>query len=274
MENIVLYLALAIGGTLSGWLVNFIVDKLYFGREVFEEDFLAELRQKGWLSYLLYPFGFTNGERRFKVRSVLVDLAMIVAVLLLGFSNSERVQIWWGIPVLVYFVIVIVMDVEFKIVMHPVSVAGAILGLVVGTYLRGAVVTLVGGAVGFVVMYLLFKLGELFMRIVNRRRGEGEAVDEVALGFGDVNLSGVVGLFLGWPPIVLGLLFAVFIGGMVSIFLIFFNLFRKDFQAFMAMPYAPFLAIAALVMLFFPDQIAGLLGVVETFQEFQYSHQN
>ena len=260
MENIVLYLALAIGGTLSGWLVNFIVDKLYFGREVFEEDFLAELRQKGWLSYLLYPFGFTNGERRFKVRSVLVDLAMIVAVLLLGFSNSERVQIWWGIPVLVYFVIVIVMDVEFKIVMHPVSVAGAILGLVVGTYLRGAVVTLVGGAVGFVVMYLLFKLGELFMRIVNRRRGEGEAVDEVALGFGDVNLSGVVGLFLGWPPIVLGLLFAVFIGGMVSIFLIFFNLFRKDFQAFMAMPYAPFLAIAALVMLFFPDQIAGLLG--------------
>ncbi len=85
-------------------------------------------------------------------------------------------------------------------------------------------------------------------------------MDEVALGFGDVNLAGVVGLFLGWPPIILGLLFAVFIGGMVSIFLIFFNLFRKEFQAFMAMPYAPFLAIAALVMLFFPDQIAGLLG--------------
>ncbi len=84
---------------------------------------------------------------------------MIVAVLLLGFSDSERVQIWWGIPVLIYFAIVIVMDVEFKIVMHPISIAGAMMGLVVGTYLRGAVVTLVGGAVGFVVMYLLFKLG-------------------------------------------------------------------------------------------------------------------
>ncbi len=35
MENILLYLGLAIGGTLSGWLVNFIVDKLYLRREVF-----------------------------------------------------------------------------------------------------------------------------------------------------------------------------------------------------------------------------------------------
>ena len=119
----------------------------------------------------------------------------------------------------------------------------------------------VGGVVGFVVMYLLFKLGEVFMRIVNRKRNEGEEVEEVALGFGDVNLAGVVGLFLGWPPVILGLLFAVFIGGLISIFLIFFSLFRKEFRAFMAMPYAPFLAVAALAMLLLPDQIAALLGV-------------
>ena len=90
MENIVLYLALAIGGTLSGWLVNFIVDRLYLGREVFEADFIAELRQKGWTRYLLNPLGFTSGERRFKIRSVIVDLALIASVLLLGFLKTLK----------------------------------------------------------------------------------------------------------------------------------------------------------------------------------------
>jgi leader peptidase (prepilin peptidase)/N-methyltransferase len=265
MENILLYLGLAIAGTLAGGLVNFVVDLLYLyrdeEREVFDDDFRDELKAKGWIKYLVWPFSFETGKRRFKIRSILVVLSLMTAVVLLGFSQSDRVQIWWGIPVLIYFTIVIVMDVEFKIVMHPISIAGAIIGFIVGVYLRGFMVTLLGGAVGFVVMLLLFKFGELFMRIVNRKRSDEDAVDEVALGFGDVNLAGVVGLFLGWPPIILGLLFAVVIGGLVSIFLIFFSLFRKGFQQFMAMPYAPFLAIAALVMLFFPDQIAEFLGV-------------
>ena len=258
MENILLYLGFAIGGYLSGLVVNFIVDRLYLHRNFFSEDFVGELGEKGWAKYLVRPFGFEKAERRFQMRSVWVNLIFIILIVLLGVLESDRVEIWWGIPVLIYFGVVIVMDVEFRIVMHPISIAGTVLGLLVGVYLRGVQITVIGGVVGFLVMLLLFKLGELFMRIVNRRRGE--SIDEVALGFGDVNLAGVVGLFLGWPPIILGLLFAVFAAGMVSIFLIFFTLFRKEFKAFMAMPYAPFLATAALVMLFFPDQIASLLG--------------
>jgi leader peptidase (prepilin peptidase)/N-methyltransferase len=259
MENILLYLGFAIGGYISGLVVNFIVDRLYLHRNFFPEDFVGELNEKGWVRYLTWPFGFEKAENRFQKRAVLVNIVFMIMIVLLGVSEFNRVEIWWGIPVLIYFGIVIVMDIEWRIVMHPISIAGSVLGLGVGIYLRGVQITLIGGVVGFVVMLLLFKLGEVFMRIVNRRRGE--SIDEVALGFGDVNLAGVVGLFLGWPPIILGLLFAVFAAGLVSIFLIFFTLFRKEFKAFMAMPYAPFLAIAALVMLFFPDQIASLLVV-------------
>jgi leader peptidase (prepilin peptidase)/N-methyltransferase len=85
-------------------------------------------------------------------------------------------------------------------------------------------------------------------------------INEVALGYGDVNMAGVVGLFLGWPPIVLGLLFAIFTAGVVSILFIVISLVIRRFRAFAAMPYAPFLAFAAIVMLFFPEQIAKLLG--------------
>ena len=259
MENILLYLGLAVGGYLSGLVVNFVVDWLYLRRNFLEEAFLAELASKGWLKFITRPFSYKEGEKRFKIRSVVITLFFIPLVLWLGISPPERVSIWWGLPVLMYFSLVIVMDIEYRIVMHPVSIAGVVLGAAVGVSQRGLVVTLVGGVVGFVVMFLLFKLGELFVKLMNRRR-DGESLDEVALGFGDVNLAGVVGLFLGWPPIILGLLFAVFVGGLVSLFLIFFTLFRKEFQAFMAIPYAPFLAIAALVMLFFPNEIASLLG--------------
>ena len=254
MENILLYLALVIGGYLSGLVVNFIVDWLYQRREVFDENFIEELKVKGWLKYLIQPLSFINGVRRFQTRSLIIILIYLILVPLLGIFPSDRVKLWWGIPVLIYFGIVIVMDIEFRIVMQPVSIAGAVLGLGVGIYLRGVSVTLLGGVVGFIVMLILFKLGEFFIRIINRRRGDNQ-VDEVALGFGDVNLAGVVGLFLGWPPIILGLLFAIFIGGLVSIFMIFFTLFRKEYQTFMAIPYAPFLAAAALLMLFFPDQV-------------------
>jgi leader peptidase (prepilin peptidase)/N-methyltransferase len=92
------------------------------------------------------------------------------------------------------------------------------------------------------------------MRWVNRRRGD--QIDEVALGFGDVNMAGVVGLFLGWPPIILGLLFAIFSGGGFSILFVIVSLFLRKFRAFAALPYAPFLALAALLMLFFPNEVA------------------
>lgn len=262
MEIILLYLLLLPGGYLSGMLVNFIVDGLYRRRRFLEPEFDEALDQKGWLKYLAWPFGYQQRERQFIIRVMAVNLIFLVLVPVLWLYTPERVEFWWGLPVLVYFAVVIVMDVEYRIVMHPVSIAGAILGAFVGLIKYGAdteglITTLAGGAVGFAVMFLLYKLGEVFMKFVNRRRGE--SIDEVALGFGDVNMAGVVGLFIGFPPIILGLLFAVIVGGLVSILYVIGMVVTRRFRAFAALPYAPFLALAALVMVFFPDQIAQLL---------------
>ena len=73
-------------------------------------------------------------------------------------------------------------------------------------------------------------------------------------------MAGVVGLFIGWPPIILGLLFAIFFGGVVSILFVIVTAVTGKFRAFAALPYAPFLAFAALVMLFFPGFIINLIG--------------
>jgi prepilin signal peptidase PulO-like enzyme (type II secretory pathway) len=262
MTDIFPYTIAGLAGYLIGFGVNFIIERLYLHREAYSPDQVEAIKTSGWLKYLAWPFSTGKDRLWQKIRILLVEALFIAAVVWLWASPPEAVAIWWGIPVLVYFTIVIVMDVEYRVVLHQISIAGAVLGLAVGIYLRGVVVTLIGGAVGYVVMYLFYKLGEVFVRWVSRRRGE--ELDEVALGFGDVNLSGVVGLFLGWPPIVLGLFIAVFGGGLVSILFVLISVVFQRFRAFAAMPYAPFLALAALVMLFFPNEIAALMPASET----------
>jgi hypothetical protein len=65
-----------------------------------------------------------------------------------------------------------------------------------------------------------------------------------------VNISGILGLLLGWPAISAGLLFAVFAGGLVSLVIVVGLLISKKYKAFTAVPYAPFLILSAVYLLY------------------------
>lgn len=147
-----------------------------------------------------------------------------------------------------YFAVVFLIDLEHRLVLHPVSWSGAVLGLFSGVWLHGLLPTLIGGAAGFGVMWMLYVGGAWFVRWMNHRRGA--AVDEVALGFGDVNLSGVIGLLLGWPGIVAGLVLGVLLSGVFSLGYLLVALARRRYEAFTAIPYAPFLVLAAVWLVF------------------------
>ena len=106
-------------------------------------------------------------------------------------------------------------------------------------------------------MFLLYKLGEIFVRIMNKRREE--PVDDVALGFGDVNLAGVLGLLLGFPAIVVGLTIGALLGGAGSLVYLVARLLQGKYRAMDALPYGPFLVAGAILLLFFPDFLQSLL---------------
>jgi leader peptidase (prepilin peptidase)/N-methyltransferase len=156
---------------------------------------------------------------------------------------------------LVYLTVVLVIDIEHRLILHPVSIIGAVIGFGIGILLRGghSVVygitsSLLGGAAGFGVMLVIYYLGELFIKQVSKKRGISS--DEVALGFGDVNLAGILGLLLGWRAIFACLFFAIFIGGLVSLVIIVRMLILKKYKSFTAIPYAPFLILSACYFLF------------------------
>jgi prepilin signal peptidase PulO-like enzyme (type II secretory pathway) len=120
-----------------------------------------------------------------------VEAVFIVAAVWLSLSPPSQLGFYAGMLLLVYFGIVVIIDMEHRLILHVVSAAGAVLGLILGTWLHGLVPTLIGGAAGFAAMLFFYYLGALLVRWMSRRRGDPQP--EEALGFGDVTLSG------GWP---------------------------------------------------------------------------
>ncbi|MBN2257789.1 MAG: prepilin peptidase [Anaerolineaceae bacterium] len=149
--------------------------------------------------------------------------------------------------ILAYLGLVIIIDMEHRIVMHPVSIAGALIGLAIGSWQHGVVMTLIGCFAGFALMFTLYHLGIWFVRLLSKRRPMGDV--EEAIGFGDVIQSGVMGLFLGWPGILAGLIITIVLGGLVSIVILIIQVIRRKYQAYSAIPYAPFIALATLILL-------------------------
>lgn len=75
------------------------------------------------------------------------------------------------------------------------------------------------------------------------------------MGSGDVKLAFLIGLFLGWPSILIGLLSAFYAGAATGLGLIIFK--KKKLKS--RIPFGPFLVGGTFVALFFGEQLTGLL---------------
>jgi len=252
--NFTIFIPLLLGW-LAGWLVNYLADVLPATRKFSRPACPHCHAPYSWATYLSFGDCTACGKRR-SLRTLLVQAALTVASLLLWIFPRTLLPYSLALLLLVFLTLVLVTDLEYRLILHPVSLAGAALGLGIGVYLRasyttvgaGIVNTLIGGAAGFGIMLVFYFLGELYVRRMSKRRGMSP--DEVALGFGDVNLSGILGLLLGWPSVTVGLIFAIFAGGLVSLGVIVVLLLSKKYKAFTPIPYAPFLIFSVIFLLY------------------------
>lgn len=245
---------LMIAGWLVGSLVNYLSDVLPRTRRLTAAVCPSCEKPLSLLDYILLRPCPACGARA-SIRRRVVQNLWALGLVALWFRPPAGLGFWLTIPVFAYLSAVFVMDVEHRVVMHPVSLFGAVAGALLGIFvLNGPISTLIGGAAGFGIMFGLYLLGFVFSKIMSRIRGE--EVDEVALGFGDVNLAGVLGLMLGWPRIGVVLLFAILLGGAVSLFLVIGMALTKKYRPLTAIPYAPFLVIVAAVIFYMARAMA------------------
>ena len=249
-------------GWLAGLFINYSSDVLpvtrRFSGPVCQECSTPYL----WSDYLLLRTCRTCGERR-SLRTWLVQILTVVAFVYFWLYPSQRLGMVLTMLVLTYFGIIIVIDLEHRLILRPTTYAGAILGLIVGTYIYSKDYSLLvsvgqslfGGIVGFGIMFLLYKFGELVARYRARKlEAIGQADDEEeALGGGDVYLAGILGLMMGWP-VVLALIYGALLGGIVSLIFIAALFIRRRYSSDILMtfiPYGPFLILGAFYVVFF-----------------------
>jgi leader peptidase (prepilin peptidase)/N-methyltransferase len=248
---------IAILGWFTGALVNYMADTLPVKRRLGDPICLYCGAKQRYLDYFIWPRRCKACGRRRSLRSWLVELAFVLVALWLWNSPPEKFGFLAGLIILAFFGLVAIIDLEHRLILHPVSGVGAILGMAIGIWLNGIISTLLGGAVGFAIMLILYYLGAFLMSWVARRRGQ--ALNEEALGFGDVILGGVLGLLLGWPGIVIGLILTILIAGIVSFIYMISALLTRRYRFDMAIPYGPFLISGAILLLFFRDFILRYL---------------
>ena len=242
---------LIITNIVLGWigaaLVNYLADVLPAERKLTAPKCTQCSENLSWPYYLGLARCDGCGNKPTTRHKGTLILGVLFAGLLALFP-LEILGTYGGLLWLAYFGLVTVIDLEHRLILHPVSLAGAVLGAVFGILNHGVLDTILGGAAGFVIMLIFYYLGELFVKVLSRRRGE--EIEEIALGFGDVNLAGVIGLLLGWPGITAGIILAILIGGIVSGCYLLLQVLLRKYQAFQALPYGPFLVISTLILLF------------------------
>ncbi|MGD9046719.1 MAG: prepilin peptidase [Anaerolineae bacterium] len=253
----------ALVGLLVGAAINLCADQLPLWRKIRRTPFcpFCDAPRPAWawistLAFLRLKPACPHCGAPIPWRHPLVELGTAALFGFLWYWYGMAGDFAFLIPYTVYsaiFVLVLVIDLEHKLILNIVIYPAWILALL-GSLFHPQPhfyrLALLGGAVGFGVLYLIYLLGELFVKVMSRIRGK--QIHAVAFGFGDVRLGGFIGLVLGFPDVLAALLVAILLGGLGGILYWFVSaVLLRRYSLFTAIPYGPFLVLGAMYIMFF-----------------------
>lgn len=241
-----------LAGWLAGIIVNYLADVLPVQRKLVKPFCLSCRTEQDWVEYLLWPRKCHKCQSQRSKRTYIVELVFILSSIYLLKVELDGISFIPALILLIYFGVVAVIDIEHRLILHPVSVVGLLLGIIYGLSLHGLRSTLIGGLAGFGSMLLIYIAGVGYVRLAGWL---GRPTDEVALGYGDVNLSGVIGLLLGWPGMGAGLVITILLSGLFSLGYILVMKARRQYSPDLALPFGPFFIAAALILLYLKEGI-------------------
>lgn len=168
-------------------------------------------------------------------------------------------------------IVAVFTDLDFRIIPDEISLGGLTAGLALSAifpFMHGTVIfkisilrsflgALVGGGIlyffAIVGDFLFFKVGDyLSQKILKReiylKKEFEEGEEPSTMGGGDIKLLAMIGAFLGWQQSLLTLFLACILGGVIGIMV-------KIKTKGSLIPFGPFIAVAAVISLFFSHQL-------------------
>jgi len=235
-------------GVIVGILANYLADVLPRHRRL-TKPVCLECGENRQVEEFLTGKPCRHCGKKNAIRYWSVILATTMLSIAAGVLPAGKMPFIAAEILLLIFSVMVITDIEFRVILEQVSGAGYVAAALTGWFINGFMKTILGGICGFLIFLGLYYLGKVFARRMSRNREV--PVDEEALGFGDVNLAGVIGLLTGFPYVLPALLCAVILGGLASGVIIIVSLINKRYEAFQAIPYGPFIILGGILVLYF-----------------------
>lgn len=166
---------------------------------------------------------------RYPLIELLTGIIFLIIYLHWGISlKTAEGLVFTSLLIMIFFI-----DLDVQIIPNILVGIGLAMGLVFRLFEGDLGNGLIGVCLGAGIIFIIYILS---------RGGMGE---------GDIKMAGMLGSFLGFPHILLGLFLAFILGGSVGIFLLFAK--HKDGKDRMA--FGPFLAVAGMTAWMWGDQV-------------------
>lgn len=134
-----------------------------------------------------------------------------------------------------FLIVIFFIDLEHQLILDKVIYPGIVIAFVFSFFWPelGVVNSLIGGAIGFALLLLIF------------------IVYPGGMGDGDIKLALMMGLMAGFPEVFVALLLSILAGGLLASLLLILRLKKRT----EAIPFGPFLGVAAMVTLLWGESI-------------------
>jgi leader peptidase (prepilin peptidase)/N-methyltransferase len=256
--EIILLVVFAILGLAVGSFLNVCIDRLPQNKSsVFPPSHCEACQHKLAAEDLIPVFSYLRlrGRCRYCQTSIprrvfLVELATAAIFALLYWDYRLSPELGVMIFYACLFIIVFVIDLEHGLILNKVVYPGMVVALLLSLLPQswltreiwltqivkpGIASAALGGAIGFAIPLV----------IALAYRG--------GMGWGDVKLALLIGLATGFPQVILALIMGAILGGIVAVALLVAR--RKKRRE--AIPFGPFLAVAAMATLVWGSNILG-----------------
>ncbi|MBM4340295.1 MAG: prepilin peptidase [Deltaproteobacteria bacterium] len=192
------------------------------------------------LSYILLRAKCRNCKTPISIQYPIVEVITALSSFFLFTTYGVSLSFIYYFLFVAALIVITVIDLYHQIIPDVISLPGIIIGplgsLVITqiTFSDSLIGVISGGG-------SLFLVATVYQWLFKR---EG-------MGGGDVKLLAMIGGFLGWKAVILTIILSSFIGSIVGIAIILIK--GKDFKY--AIPFGPFLAVGAVIALFWGDEL-------------------
>ncbi|HEY40289.1 MAG TPA: prepilin peptidase [Dehalococcoidia bacterium] len=265
--DIALIILFTLLGTIVGSFLNVCIDRLPVKKSLLRPPSYCDACQRRIAIKDLIPlFSFLWLRRRCRYCGALIPWRVfwveVGTGILFGFiywylmvhpASPETVQLVVTIFYSCVFVVIFGIDLKHQLILNRIVYPIALIALVLDIALNqpwilesapGAfqsmpdvaartVIGITGGATGFVLLLipaLVFRGG---------------------MGWGDVKMAGLIGLVVGFPLVFVSILGAIIVGGLIAVVLLITRVKKRG----EAIPFGPFLSLAAIATLLFGNEI-------------------